>query len=86
MTRRHANTVVPLPAPFTHVQVVTIDSSTPVDKAFKILVDNHISAAPVFDKANNKYVGFFDIADMLDYIVELVQKHDAGNHCELTLS
>jgi len=58
-------------------EVVTIDATTPVDKAFKTLVENHISAAPIFDKAKNTYVGFFDIADMVAYIVEMIHNHSA---------
>ena len=63
-------------------EVITIDSAMPVDKAFKVLVDNHVSAAPVFDKTKNEYVGFFDVSDMLAYIVEMIQQRDAAQHCE----
>ena len=67
-------------------EVVAIDSATPVDKAFKVLVDNHISAAPVFDKTKNEYVGFFDISDMLAYIIEMIHQRDAAQHCALRIA
>ena len=46
-------------------QVVTIDANTPVDKAFRILVENHISAAPVWDAPNNKYVKVMEIGRVI---------------------
>ncbi len=67
-------------------EVVTLDSNTPLDKAFKILADNHISAAPVFDKAKNQYLGFFDVSDMLEYIVDMVHHHSTAEHGKTTLN
>eukprot|EP00042_Codosiga_hollandica_P034180 m.238002 g.238002 ORF g.238002 m.238002 type:complete len:323 (-) comp54343_c1_seq4:158-1126(-) len=61
--------------------VVTLDSLTPVDQAFKTLADAHVSSAPVFDQQANAYIGFFDINDMVAYVVKML--HHSGDAAPL---
>ena len=56
-------------------QVVTIDSNTPVDKAFRLLVENHISAAPVWDGPNNKCVLLILVISVCAYMWIVSQEH-----------
>ncbi|CAO3684818.1 unnamed protein product [Rhizopus stolonifer] len=66
-------------------KVITIDGSLPVEEACNILINNHISSAPVYD-VNVKevtettivhpksYVGMFDYGDVIVYILLVLQK------------
>jgi 5'-AMP-activated protein kinase, regulatory gamma subunit len=57
--------------------VLTLESTTTVDKAFEALATNHVSSAPVFDSAKNEYIGFFDVNDMVAYVVQML--HHGSN-------
>ncbi|KAJ3124264.1 hypothetical protein HK098_001274 [Nowakowskiella sp. JEL0407] len=42
-----------------------MDSNTSVDHALKILSENHIHAAPVYDKESRKWLGSVDVLDIV---------------------
>jgi len=56
-------------------KVLSLDSSDQVVKGFQVLLDNKILSAPVFDKKENKYIGFLDIRDLVSFCVFL---HDTN--------
>eukprot|EP00730_Choanoeca_flexa_P016291 TRINITY_DN7665_c0_g1_i2.p1 TRINITY_DN7665_c0_g1~~TRINITY_DN7665_c0_g1_i2.p1 ORF type:complete len:346 (+),score=101.82 TRINITY_DN7665_c0_g1_i2:64-1101(+) len=46
---------------------------TLIKDAFDTLTSNKIHSAPVFNKQTNKYDGFFDVADMVVYVIEALR-------------
>lgn len=44
-------------------------ADTLIIDAFQSLVDNAIHSAPVYNAASKHYDGFFDVADMVIYVV-----------------
>ncbi|KAG0163778.1 cell separation during budding [Apophysomyces sp. BC1015] len=55
--------------------VITIDGSVPVEEACNVLIDNHISSAPVYHSLSQKsYVGMFDYGDVIAYLLLVLQK------------
>jgi CBS domain-containing protein len=68
------------------IEVVELESTlSPVDAA-KILWENNVVGAPVWDDVNKKYIGFFEMRDILSAVVATAkaEKEDAsisnGNH------
>jgi len=55
---------------FPSAKEITIVKSThlPVE-GFKLLVDNNILSAPVYDVKENKFTGFLDIKDLVSFVV-----------------
>jgi len=49
-------------------KVIEIPATATIDEALKILVKHGILSAPVYDEKNKKYLGFFDISDVLALI------------------
>jgi hypothetical protein len=39
----------------------------------KILVTHKIISAPVVDTHTNKYIGFFDVSDFSDYVLQVIE-------------
>eukprot|EP01132_Coremiostelium_polycephalum_P006180 gene6180-7694_t len=62
-----------LQTPKGHVIVVNSDMN-PID-GFKLILDNKIQSAPVFDKSTGKFTGFLDIKDLVSFCVFL---HDSN--------
>eukprot|EP00730_Choanoeca_flexa_P016289 TRINITY_DN7665_c0_g1_i1.p1 TRINITY_DN7665_c0_g1~~TRINITY_DN7665_c0_g1_i1.p1 ORF type:complete len:199 (+),score=47.26 TRINITY_DN7665_c0_g1_i1:64-660(+) len=58
---------------FPPFDVITIDTETLIKDAFDTLTSNKIHSAPVFNKQTNKYDGFFDVADMVVYVIEALR-------------
>lgn len=58
--------------------VIEIDSKTTIIDAFKVLVDNHILSAPIYNADAHKYVGFFDMCDFGTYLVETIKDTAPG--------
>eukprot|EP01111_Echinosteliopsis_oligospora_P012990 TRINITY_DN454_c0_g1_i1.p1 TRINITY_DN454_c0_g1~~TRINITY_DN454_c0_g1_i1.p1 ORF type:complete len:312 (-),score=63.61 TRINITY_DN454_c0_g1_i1:155-1090(-) len=56
-------------------KVLSLEATDPVVKGFQILLDNKILSAPVYDKKENKYIGFLDIRDLVSFCVFL---HDTN--------
>lgn len=56
--------------------------ASPIDGA-KVLWDNNILGAPVYDKVKEEYVGFFDTRDMLSFMVTAL-KVEKGENEEMT--
>jgi len=48
--------------------LVQVSSKDTVNQAFKTLVKNNLLAAPVYDEAKGKFLGFFDVLDALQLI------------------
>jgi len=56
------------------VPVVTVNAAADVRDAFDVLIENQISSVPVYDHARDQYIGFFDVADMNQYVVDALAK------------
>ncbi|KAG0231715.1 cell separation during budding [Actinomortierella wolfii] len=54
--------------------LITIDANMSVEDACEELLKNNISAAPVYDTSRKAYVGMFDYADLMTYILLLLKK------------
>lgn len=65
--------------------VIEIDSKDSVTNAFKILVENHILAAPVYDATEQKYLGFFDTSDMGAYVLKTLHESSPGGEKEVPM-
>ncbi|SAM08822.1 hypothetical protein [Absidia glauca] len=62
--------------------VIEIDGNTPVEEACNVLIDNNISSAPVYtldakNPTSKTYRGFFDYADVIAYILLVLQSTPA---------
>eukprot|EP00039_Didymoeca_costata_P020013 m.339726 g.339726 ORF g.339726 m.339726 type:complete len:312 (-) comp18934_c0_seq1:81-1016(-) len=66
-------------------EVVQVDAKNTVLDAFKVLVDNHILSAPIYDAEQKKYVGFFDMCDMGAYLVETIKDAAPGGAHEIPM-
>eukprot|EP00045_Choanoeca_perplexa_P008301 m.76580 g.76580 ORF g.76580 m.76580 type:complete len:326 (+) comp14439_c0_seq1:1474-2451(+) len=55
---------------FPAFDVVTVNSDTLILDAFKALTGHGIHSAPVYNTNTKKYTGFFDVADMVVYVIE----------------
>lgn len=55
--------------PLAREKVITLDSKTAVADGFKILVDNKILSAPVWEEDSQSYVGFLDVRDLAKFAV-----------------
>ena len=42
----------------------------------------HILSAPVYDAAAHKYLGFFDVRDMLAFVLKIIQESGKADRCE----
>ncbi|CAG8480154.1 14717_t:CDS:10 [Acaulospora morrowiae] len=54
--------------------VIVIDGDTPIEEACDILIQKGISSAPVYDSATKTYVGMFDWADVMSYLLIVLRK------------
>jgi len=61
-------------------KLITVEARDPLPKAFKILVENNIWSAPVFESEKREYIGFIDLIDIVLYLVEILdnQKNNLG--------
>ncbi|KAG0038620.1 cell separation during budding [Podila clonocystis] len=85
-TLHHDWTMIPAGKLIERQTPVTIDSNTSIEDACEardtitvtalvpVLLTNGISAAPVFDKAKNSFIGMFDYGDLMTYILILLKK------------
>lgn len=57
-------------------QIIEIDAETSINQAFATLITHKLHAAPVYDKEQQGYLGFFDINDVLNiaYDIDLVKQ------------
>lgn len=65
-----------LPQPRPHV--ICVPAGTAPTEAFKILVDNNILSAPVYDEYLHHYWGFLDLRDLISFAV--FAEENAGGH------
>eukprot|EP00051_Salpingoeca_urceolata_P005343 m.72431 g.72431 ORF g.72431 m.72431 type:complete len:333 (-) comp14249_c1_seq1:98-1096(-) len=54
--------------------VVVLDGTLSTLAAFSVLASNQILSAPVRNPGDGKYIGFFDVQDMVAYVVETLRK------------
>lgn len=59
-----------LPKPV-HNKAITIDSKLTPEQGFKVLVENNILAAPVYNAETKEYTGFLDIRDFVSFVVHV---------------
>ncbi|CAG8489627.1 3654_t:CDS:10 [Paraglomus occultum] len=57
--------------------VIVIDGDTPIEESCEILIKNNLSSAPVYDSSTKSYVGMFDWADVMTYLLIVLKKKDA---------
>ncbi|CAG8645746.1 5465_t:CDS:2 [Funneliformis caledonium] len=57
-------------------KVIIIDGETAIEEACDILIKNNISSAPVYDNKTKTYVGMFDWADVMTYLLIVLKKKD----------
>jgi len=50
-------------------QLIKINKNSDLKSAFRDLIENKITAAPVYDKENNKYVGILDLKDYTGFLL-----------------
>ncbi|CAH1762086.1 4661_t:CDS:10 [Entrophospora sp. SA101] len=58
-------------------KIVVIDGDTSIEGACDILVKNNISSAPVYDRSTKSYVGMFDWADVMSYLLIVLKKKNS---------
>jgi CBS domain containing-hemolysin-like protein len=63
--------------------LIVVNANDPLEKACEALVENGISSAPVYDTEKKMYIGMFDYADLLSYIL-LVLDPTGANASENT--
>jgi len=51
--------------------VIEINSKTKVNQAFRILIQNNLLSAPVYDEQEKKYLGFFDVQDAIGFATNM---------------
>jgi CBS domain containing-hemolysin-like protein len=49
-----------------------------VEQAFRMLLENKLQSAPVWDQTESRFVGFLELRDLVSYA--LVESDDAGKH------
>eukprot|EP00242_Pyramimonas_sp_CCMP2087_P003350 CAMPEP_0198232150 /NCGR_PEP_ID=MMETSP1445-20131203/115576_1 /TAXON_ID=36898 /ORGANISM="Pyramimonas sp., Strain CCMP2087" /LENGTH=315 /DNA_ID=CAMNT_0043912801 /DNA_START=176 /DNA_END=1123 /DNA_ORIENTATION=- len=49
-----------------------------VEQAFRMLLENKVQSAPVWDQTESRFVGFLELRDLVSYA--LVESDDAGKH------
>ncbi|KAG9296105.1 hypothetical protein G9A89_011958 [Geosiphon pyriformis] len=54
--------------------VIVIDANTPIEEACESLIKNNISSAPVYDSNTQSFVGMFDWADVMSYLLIVLKK------------
>lgn len=52
-------------------EVVTVPNTLSISDAIRVLFDQRLSAAPVYDEAEGRYVGWIDIRDLVAFVSEL---------------
>ncbi|CAI2176459.1 4197_t:CDS:2 [Funneliformis geosporum] len=57
-------------------KVIIIDGEATIEDACDILIKNNISSAPVYDNKSKTYVGMFDWADVMTYLLIVLKKKD----------
>ncbi|RIA95838.1 hypothetical protein C1645_688553 [Glomus cerebriforme] len=57
-------------------KVVIIDGNTAIEAACDTLIKNNVSSAPVYDNKTKSYVGMFDWADVMTYLLIVLKKKD----------
>ncbi|KAF9418107.1 cell separation during budding [Podila epigama] len=73
-TLHHDWTMIPAGKLVERQTPITIDSRSSIEDACETLLQNNISAAPVYDKEKQTYVGMFDYADLMAFILILLKK------------
>lgn len=69
------NLKVSLLAPATKL-IVTAKDTDYIIEAFRSLIENHISAAPVLNAENGQYQFFIDLSDMLAHAVDILTENE----------
>lgn len=59
-------------------QVIVVSAGTTPSEGFKVLVDNNILSAPVYDDYLHHYWGFLDLRDLISFAV--FAEENAGGH------
>ncbi|CAG8487274.1 5417_t:CDS:2 [Ambispora leptoticha] len=54
--------------------VIIVDGDTPIEEACDILIKNNISSAPVYDAHVKNFIGMFDWADVMSYLLIVLKK------------
>uniref|UniRef100_A0A1D1XKE2 Protein SDS23 n=1 Tax=Anthurium amnicola TaxID=1678845 RepID=A0A1D1XKE2_9ARAE len=57
-------------------KVIIIDGDTAIEAACDTLIKNNVSSAPVYDNKTKTYVGMFDWADVMTYLLIVLKKKD----------
>ncbi|RKP09263.1 hypothetical protein THASP1DRAFT_14491 [Thamnocephalis sphaerospora] len=60
--------------------LVVVDANASMEKACEALITHGISSAPVYDAAVKTYVGMFDYADLLTYILLVLKRAKVPQH------
>lgn len=65
-------------------QLVTIDSKSGIVEALKTLSSKNIYSAPVRDNENGTYYGFLDVADIVVFLVTLIEEKQSSDNQEFS--
>ncbi|CAB4416594.1 unnamed protein product [Rhizophagus irregularis] len=57
-------------------KIIIIDGDTAIEAACDTLIKNNVSSAPVYDNKTKTYVGMFDWADVMTYLLIVLKKKD----------
>jgi CBS domain-containing protein len=52
-------------------KIIEINGSVTVSEALKVLAENNILSVPVWDKNDGDYLGFLDVLDIVNYVVNM---------------
>jgi CBS-domain-containing membrane protein len=66
-------------------EVITVNPSTPVEVAARLLLDNKIGALPVVDEASGALVGIVSQTDLFGVLAQLLGGDDPSTRLELQL-
>lgn len=60
--------------------IISVQAEESPVHAFQKIVDHKILSAPVFDKASNKWIGFLDTRDLVQFVVYQADETEAKKH------
>ncbi|EFA83352.1 hypothetical protein PPL_04145 [Heterostelium album PN500] len=55
-------------------RIIFVKKEDSIEKGFKVLIDNNILAAPVYDEKEKRYVSFFSMVDLIYEILDIVER------------
>ncbi|KAL6045534.1 hypothetical protein QOT17_007624 [Balamuthia mandrillaris] len=57
-------------------EIFSVNTTTPIPEAFKLLIKHKILSAPVYDIAAKKYIGWLDILDLVTHTINVLDESE----------